>query len=303
MHRILFGTLFVIIIAGLGCADKSTESGNGSDMQILFLHHSTGGVIWNGGVSHWITMYNAENGTDYFIREQNFPKARPYGWKNYPFDYWNIWVNHAGEKPYVSANMKHQGILKRFKAVVKSAKDGTMFESNGEPTLEILTKEYDLIIWKHCFPVTNILPNTGNPDVTSEEKRLENYFLQYEALKQKMHEFPDTKFLVWTGAAQVKGKATPEEAGRAREFANWVTMSWDEPGDNIFVWDFRELETEGGLYLKAEYAENKSNSHPNNIFAQKVAPLFGQRIVDVIENRGDTGSLTGRPQKSVSQLD
>jgi hypothetical protein len=28
---------------------------------ILFLHHSTGRNIWNGGVKHWFKKYNDEN--------------------------------------------------------------------------------------------------------------------------------------------------------------------------------------------------------------------------------------------------
>ena len=107
-----------------------------SDTNILFLHHSTGAVIWNGGpASIWkkalgkinknladklsrkaqlpllFTKYNKENNKAYGIKEMEFPKASPYGWNNNPFDYYNIWVKNAGIKPYIE-----------------------------EPTLEILTK-------------------------------------------------------------------------------------------------------------------------------------------------------------------
>jgi len=62
---------------------------------------------------------------------------------------------------------------------------------------------------------------------------------------------------------------------------------------NCFVWDLYELETEGGLYLKPEYAPEPTNSHPSEEFSRRVAPLMCQRIVDVIEGHGDSGSLTG----------
>ena len=81
-----------------------------------------------------------------------------------------------------------------------------------EPTLEILTKEYDVIIFKHCFPGSRILEDTGNPDINSDEKRIENYKLQYNALKQKMHEFPNNKFIVWTPAVNTKNQMTEDEA-------------------------------------------------------------------------------------------
>jgi len=229
-----------------------------SSAKVIYLHHSTGGVIWEGGVQDTIEKYNAEHGTDYSITPLEFPKASPYGWNNYPYDYWNIWVNHAGPSAYME-----------------------------EPTLEMLTQTYDVIVWKHCFPVSNIVADTGSPDVTSSVKSLENYKLQYNALKEKMHEFPNKRFIVWTGAALVESQTNPAEAERAREFANWVKTTWDEPGDNIYVWDFRELETGGGLYLLPENAVSPSDSHPNSKFAASVAPLIGQRIIDVIEGRGD----------------
>lgn len=229
-----------------------------SSNNIIVLHHSTGGNIWNGGVSEWIDEYNDDNGTNYRIIDQEFPKDSPYGWENYPYDYWNIWVNNAGSSTY-----------------------------KDEPTLEILTSQYDTISWKHCFPVSDIEADSSNPDVSSSDKKIENYKLQYTALKDKMLEFPDTNFIVWTGAAQVQGATTPEYARRAQEFFTWVADTWDESGDNIYIWDFYSLETDGGLYLKNTYAESSDDSHPNSNFSRTAASLFAERVVDVVEGRGD----------------
>lgn len=244
-------------------------------MKIVFLHHSTGELIWQGGVPRWFEQYNREHGTDYHIVEQDYPKNVG----NYPYDYWNIWVNHAGSEPFME-----------------------------EPTLEILTQHYDVIVLKHCFPVSDIREDTGNPHINSENKRVENYKLHYTALKAKMREFQNTTFIVWTGAARVQSisllekilsifaRKSPKEesARRAKTFFDWVRNEWDEAGDNIYLWDFYELETEGGLYLKNEYAVSPSNSHPNKVFSEKVAPFLCQRIVDVIEGRGDISSITGK---------
>ncbi len=229
-----------------------------SSAKVIYLHHSTGGVIWGGGVDTTITNYNTNHGTNYSITQMEFPKSSPYGWNNYPYDYWNIWVSHAGPSAYME-----------------------------EPTLEMLTETYDVIVWKHCFPVSSITADTGSPDITSSVKSEENYKLQYNALKAKMHEFPNKRFIVWTGAALVESATNEAEAERARDFANWIKTTWDEPGDNIYIWDFRNLETGGGLYLLPENAASTSNSHPNATFAASAAPLIGQRIIDVIEGRGD----------------
>ena len=236
--------------------------------KIIFLHHSTGRKIWLGGTNKYINKltqkndvqqffknFNKKNSINYSITERVFPKEVPYGWKNYPYDYYNIWVKNAGNKPFMD-----------------------------EPTLEILTKEYDVIVFKHCFPVSNILADNNTPDIASEEKTVENYKLQYVALKNKMHEFPNNKFMVWTPAVHVKNLISEEEAKRTRQFYEWIINEWDEEGDNIFIWDFYKYETAGGLYLLDKYSDGPNNSHPNSKFSSYVSPLFCKYIIDVIES-------------------
>jgi len=250
----------------------------GKPVNVILLHHSTGKNIWVGAVSklsyrltgqgaveRYIAGHNRSNGTDYRIQARVFPQKEPYGWKNYPYDYWNIWVEHGGDAPY-----------------------------KGEPTLEILTAQgFDVICWKHCFPVCHIGEDPVNPSVASHFKCLANYKLQYNALKAKMRSFPDTKFIVWTGAALAYSDTMLDQARRAAEFFNWVRDEWDEPGDNIFLWDFYRLETEGGLFLKDSYSREPGNSHPNKAFSDTAARLFAQRVIDVIEDRGDSAPVTG----------
>lgn len=239
--------------------------------KIIFLHHSTGAGIWigktnkyiykltkTGDVLHYFQKYNKENKTNYEITERVFPKKEPYGWNNYPFDYYNIWVKNGGKKSY-----------------------------KEEPTLEMLTSEYNVIIFKHCYPVSRIIEDKGIPDINSEEKRIENYKLQYNALKEKMHQFPDTKFIVWTPSAIIKGGITREEAERTNKFYEWIVNEWNEEGDNIFIWDFYNYETEGSLFLKNENAHSPGNSHPGKEFAGRVAPLFCKYIIDVIQSEAE----------------
>lgn len=286
MRLRLLPAIFLIFVVSLNsCMEKEKIS----DMNILYIHHSTGGVIWQGKKASIVTRaarkvstglanalggkaalpslfdkYNKENNRNYLIKELAFPKAAPYGWHNYPYDYYDIWVKHAGDEPYME-----------------------------EPTLEILTKQYQVIVFKHCFPVSAIQPDKDSADINSDYKSLGNYKLQYAALRDKLHEFPDTKFIVWTGAALAKGAVSEDQAIRAREFFNWVKKEWDMPGDNIHIWDFYELETEGGLYLKEEYATSDTDSHPNTLFASKAVGLIFNRIVDVIENNGTRTNLKG----------
>ena len=261
-------------------------------MNIIFLHHSTGSVIWRGAqasfafraankisckLAGWCDIKpripalfeqcDPDHKRNYRIEEKAFPKKAPYGWHNYPYDYYNLWVKHAGNQPFLE-----------------------------EPTLEMLTKQYQVIIFKHCFPVCNIKADNGSPDINSDYKSLANYKVQYLALRDKLQQFPGTKFIVWTGAALVKEEASEDEAKRAQEFFRWVKEEWDLPNDNVFLWDFYQLQTEGGLYFKEGYAASPRDSHPNGEFAGKAAQMFFNRIIDVIENDGKGTTLTGEKQ-------
>jgi len=265
MKHLLFISTISLFIFG-SCISNQKEM-----KKIVFLHHSTGSGIWvgntnrylykltkKGDVQNFFKDYNKENRTSYSISQITFPKQSPYGWNNYPYDYYNIWVKNSGENSYLE-----------------------------EPTLEMLTKEYEVIVFKHCFPASRILEDTGTPDINSDEKRIENYKLQYNALKQKMHEFPNNKFIVWTPAVCTKNKMTEDEAKRTRLFYRWMVDEWDEKGDNIFIWDFYKYETEGELYLLEKNAYSPDNCHPGKEFAAKVAPLFCKYIIEVIESASE----------------
>jgi hypothetical protein len=264
------------------------------ETRILFLHHSTGQNIWNGDrstilskivekTSHKVASkfckdavlqslfreYNKKFGTSYRINELTFPKRYPYGWHNYPFDYYNIWVKNAGDNPFME-----------------------------EPTLEMLTKKYQVIIFKHCFPVSNIQPDKDKGNVNSDYKSLANYKLQYLELREKLSGFPETKFIVFTGAARVKSQITTDEATRAREFFDWVVNDWDVPDDNIHIWDLYNLQTEGDLFFKDDYACSYNNSHPDIFFSDYVSKLLFNRIIDVIKTNGSATSIIGQTKTS-----
>jgi hypothetical protein len=261
-------------------------AGSAHQTRIVFLHHSTGEEIWKGGVPLFLQGWNSAHGTHYEISELPYPAAvgnhpllrkllparifnrlikEHYPWDNYPYDYWNLWVAHTAEN-----------------------------RDRSELNLDDLARTYDVIIFKHCFPVSRIEPDDGRPSVSSRKQTLANYKLQYEALKARMHQFPNTRFIVWTGAALTPAASNSDEAARAGQFATWVKESWDEKGDNVFIWDFRELETGGGPFMKPEYAFRPDDSHPAKAFAATAAPLLGRRIIDVVEGRGDTSSFTGQ---------
>jgi len=286
----LLSVLLILLIMPVSCTRKEQKT---KDVNIIFLHHSTGEIIWRGThtplikkivwrinknlansirikpkLPEYFKRYNNAKNLNYSITEIAFPKASPYGWNNFPYDYYNIWVKNSGKEPYLE-----------------------------EPTLELLNQRYQIIIFKHCFPVSNIQADLDSSDINSDSKTISNYKLQYLSLREKLQEFPDTKFILFTGAAQVKGAIKEDEARRSREFFNWVINEWDLPYDNIYLWDLYNLQTGGGIYSQDKYSVSEDDSHPNGTFARKTVKLLFNRIIDVIENNGSGTNITGEKKR------
>lgn len=254
-------TRLVIIFLILLTNWLSAQTGNA-----IFLHHSTGaGVFFEGNVAVWIADYNNEHGTDLEITEFAYPDS-PWGWENYPYDYWKLWVDG-------SCNNTQDNIQ----------------------CLDKLCENYDLIIFKHCFPGAGIEAGNGNGDVTSPEKTLNNYKLQYRALLALFDQYPDNKFMVWTLAPLHRLATNSEQANRAAQFVDWVKNSWlTEDGNehtNVFIFDFFGLVAEqnenpvnGQQYcLKYDYEGDHSgnDSHPNLLANETIGPIFAAEVASI----------------------
>ena len=143
-------------------------------------------------------------------------------------------------------------------------------------------------------------PDSGNPNIASSTKSLENYKLQYRALRDLMDGYPDNRFIVWTLAPLHRLATNAETAQRARQFVDWVNTEWlTEDGqthDNIFLFDFwgqaaeSDPNPQNGQVntLKYEYEKSHSgsDSHPNQLANETIGPIFAQFIVDTIEHSG-----------------
>ncbi len=270
--------IYGVVLAFFLPACTSNQVKSPTAKKIIFLHHSTGGMVYSkGSVSRSIKDYNKKHGTNLSITERNFPN-KPYPWQNYPYDYWNIWIN---------GNCEQQKGTKTYKNV---------------ECLESLAKDYDVIIFKHCFPGAEVLEDTGTPNIASERKSLENYKLQYRALRDKLDKFSDNDFIVWTLVPLHRlSDNAPETAARAKEFADWVKTDWlNEDGKkhpNIHIFDYFSLAAEldkpktGGTKvqycLKYEYelAHDNGDSHPNDLACKEIGTEFSKFILAIVGSK------------------
>lgn len=140
------------------------------------------------------------------------------------------------------------------------------------------------------------MEDKGTPNVASKVKSLENYKVQYRALRAMMDSYPDTKFMVWTLAPLHRLSTDIQSAARAKQFVDWVKTEWlvedGKQHPNIYIFDFfnlaaeTNLSPENGLVncLKYEYEISHTNgdSHPNNLANSTIAPLFAEAIVNAL---------------------
>lgn len=236
---------------------------NVNAQRIGFLTHSVGsGLYQEGKVAEWFTNYNSANGTDFTIQRRSYP-AEPYPWDNNPYDYWNVWVNgNCSEECFPS-------LLERF----------------------------DIVIMKHCYTAAKIEADINAPDIASDRKSIENYKLQYRAIRDLLDSHPDTKFIVFTLTPRHRLRTYAAEAARAKSFAEWVKNEWlQEDGKehrNIFIFDWWGYVAEDNATpehgavncLRYEYEKDHStdNSHPNLTANETMAPIFARFIVDVAD--------------------
>jgi hypothetical protein len=232
-----------------------------TDDKVIFLHHSTGEGVWGGGIGAptWFSNYNTAHGTAYDVDERSYPNS-PYPWANYPYDYWHLWIN--GECNSANPNIE---------------------------CMPKLTTDYDIIIYKHCYPGAGVVADNGDPDITSSVKTLANYKLQYRALRQLMDSYPNNKFIVWTLAPLHRLATTSANAARAKEFVDWVKYDFlvedNQNHPNIFIFDFFGFTAGTDNFLRYEYegSHSSSDSHPNSLANSTVMPLFSQFIVDTAD--------------------
>jgi hypothetical protein len=240
----------------------------------IFLHHSTGGGVYNeGNVEQWTDNYNSDSSTNYFITEQSYPNS-PWPWENYPYDYWKLWINGDCDN-----------------------------NTSGIRCIDYYAARYELIIFKHCYPGAGIGEDSGDPDIASKNKTIGNYKAQYRALRNMMDNIPGTKFMIWTLAPLHRNATNADDAARAHEFVEWVKNDFltedSKEHKNIFIFDFYGLVAElsaspanGQQYcLKYDYegSHDGSDSHPNSTANEYAGPIFAKAIVDALIS--ETGGI------------
>ncbi len=233
-----FGLSLVVLILGtpaLG-ADSSPPA---APVRLIFIHHSTG-ENWlrddNGGLGLALRANN------YFVSDTN------YGWgpdgigDRTDIGNWYEWFRGPSSPTYLQA----------LYAETEQHSEYSRLPSNpgGENTI---------IMFKSCFPNSNLAGNPANPpttgenplrgqDASSEHMTIENAKEIYLDLLTYFATRRDKLFVVITAPPLAASETSPDYAANARAFNDWLVHEWlkDYPFRNVAVFDFYNVLTSNG---------------------------------------------------------
>lgn len=238
---------------------------------VLFLHHSCGRnlvrqgavreLLTRAGVAFWDHDYNREGSalTD--------PQGQPAGCYWIPDN--NLWADG-----YAALFAMHGG--------------------PADSPFARITANHDVILFKSCYPASDILADDDAKDrADPASKSLANYRRHYLAIRDTVDKMPNRTFVIVTQPPLHPRATTPENATRARAFAEWIgSDEYLGNRPNLFVFDFFDLLADPRTHvLREEYhnSPNRDDSHPNALANAICGPLFADFIANLVGRGRDGG--------------
>jgi len=248
--NILF--FLVILTPFLTSAQELFRSGR-------FLHHSTGQNIWgpNGSqtsIPLQMEIYNTSHG----YTGTNAVTMSKWWWPSGGDNEWEYWHRiFDDEVPGVSIT--------------------PILNSNK------------IVVIKSCYPSSEMV-GWGQPSdtLTPTLKTNYNHKWHWRSIVNVMAQRPQNFFVIWTNAPHVAGNTNANAAGLAKQFCEWAKDTLAVGLDpvmgsfppNIYVFDyFSKLTDENGFQM-LQYAVSNTDSHPNALATELVAPQFVTEIFD-----------------------
>jgi len=223
----------VIVVLAVGmtlslprpCAAQADDPGPpGEPVKLIFIHHSSG--------ENWLSdehgrLGRALSDNNYFVSDTN------YGWgpdsigDRTDITDWPEWFTGPNSSRYLAALYAED--------MQNSAYTRTLPDPGGENRI---------ILFKSCFPNSNLEGNPSDPPRRGEGLTVSNAKAIYDELLRTFAAQPDKLFVAIT-APPVQDRTY---AANARAFNTWLVQDWlaDYPGTNVAVFDFYNVLTDPG---------------------------------------------------------
>jgi hypothetical protein len=234
--------LQILLMLGLlFLAVRGAQSAVAQGTRIIFLHHSCGAnLIAQGGVREGLTALGYEF-YDHGYNEDGLVLAD------------GTWTGTDFDVP--GDNTDPDGYAVIFAQPLHDPPDNTFS----------YLMQYDVIVFKSCFPVSNI----------GDDGQLEEYRSYYLSIRERMDQYPDKIFVIVTQPPEVPADSSTEAAARARSFVNWLKSDEYLSGHpNVFVFDFFGQLAGADNFLKPEYRTDEYDAHPNELANRTIGSLF-----------------------------
>lgn len=243
-------------------------------MKLLFIHHSTGAnLILQGDLRA--------------LLKSRIPTLELWGHSYNLLPWWqltaHIFPYHTGlsdqngkltgtDYKIEITNTDPQGYADLFSEEIHSPPDNALSK---------IVANFDIIMFKSCFPVTKI----------ETEEKLKHYQDCYLKIRDTIDKLSNKKFILLTAPPLRKEMTKSEWAARARRYANWMKSNeYLEERKNMFVFDFFDALAKGDSQsdnfnmLRRDYCSIiPIDSHPNQManqqVARKLADFISQSII------------------------
>ena len=210
-------------------------------IKVIFLHHSCGqNLIEEGQVREELTGL----GYEFFDHGYNGDGLRlPDG----------TWTGGNFDVP--DDNTDPDGLAEIFSQPLLDPPDNTFS----------LLMQYDVIVFKSCFPVSNI----------GDDGQLAAYRSHYLSIRDTVDQYPEKLFVVVTQPPQVPNNTDDDEAQRARMFTDWLASDeYLEEHPNLVTFNFFDLLANEDHVLRSEYRVDPWDAHPNEAANREIGPVF-----------------------------
>ena len=263
-------TLLTPLIAHAQSDDPSPPA---EPVKLIFIHHSTGeNWLADGYGNLGITL--GEN--NYFVSDTN------YGWgpngigDATDIPNWIDWFASEETPTYMNALFNENG--------QHSSYTRALSDPGGEN---------EIIMFKSCFPNSDLYGNPNDPPGDYEDMTVAGAKYVYNTILEYFATRPDKLFIAITAPPL----SDDTNAANARAFNNWLVNDWlaDYEGTNVAVFDFYDVLTgpNGGdtLYYPSD------DDHPSEEGSQLATVEF-LPVLNIAYNRWQAGDTSALPVDS-----
>ncbi len=201
-------------------------------VKLLFIHHSSG-ENWladdNGGLGIALDQNN------YFVSDTNYGWGPAYDAESTIGDHtdipdWLSWFSSPETDQIMSA------------AYAESEQHSAYTRSLADPG-----GENEIILFKSCFPNSNLEGNPDDPPAPADGLTVGNAKYVYNEILKYFASHPEKLFVVITAPPLLPANTSLEAAANARAFNNWLVDDWlhenSYPYANVAVFDFYNVLT------------------------------------------------------------